>query len=309
MDKGVRNMETRQRAGGTGKRHNGARRRDRRRLLQLLSSLLLFLLVFIGRGVFPAWSRSLGDLLCADADLSAVFDRLADKATVLDDLRAMLGSTEGETKPTDGQGTGSDPAELPRVELLSDSPAHGLSALREQGMTAPAVKKTAPEPEPAPAVVTAVAQAYNADGVALPSNVSYEYYDLGLEKTVVPVNGTVTSGFEYRKSPISGKNEFHLALDIAAAEGAEIHAFADGTVRYIGESDEFGLYLMIDHANHAATFYAHCSKLLVRKGDKVSCGDTVALVGHTGNATGSHLHFTVLKDNIRLDPAYYVSPS
>ena len=120
--------------------------------------------------------------------------------------------------------------------------------------------------------------------------------------------GEITSGFDYRISPITGQREFHLALDIAAAKGTEIAAFADGVVRYIGESDDFGLYFMIDHANGVATFYAHCSKLLVRKGEFVTCGQTVALVGDTGNATGHHLHFTIEKDNIRLDPAYYVSP-
>lgn len=309
MYKGAQNLETRQRSAGAGKRSMDGQRRDRRRLLQLLSSLLLFLLVFIGRGVFPAQSQSLGTLLSSDTDFAAVFHRLGDKITLSSDLRAMLGLSEPSSKPADGQGTGADQQASPHLELLSGSPIHGLSFLQEQGMTAQAMEKPAasPEPEPTPAVVTAVAQAYNAEGVALPSNVSYEYYNLGLEKTVVPVDGTISSGFEYRKNPISGKREFHLALDIAAPEGAEIHAFADGTVRYIGESDEFGLYLMIDHANHVSTFYAHCRKLLVHKGDKVSCGDVVALVGHTGNATGSHLHFTVLKDNIRLDPAHYVS--
>ena len=171
----------------------------------------------------------------------------------------------------------------------------------------------APEAEPeaseTSAVVTAVAQAVTDDGVELPRNVSFAFYELGLSETAVPVNGPVTSTFGYRDSPVNGKYEFHLALDIGAEEGTEIGAFADGVVRYIGESDEFGQYLMIDHANNVSSFYAHCSKLLVHKGDAVSCGQTVALVGQTGNATGPHLHLTIEKDNIRLDPAYYVDPS
>ena len=72
---------------------------------------------------------------------------------------------------------------------------------------------------------------------------------------------------------------------------------------------EFGQYLKITHTNGVSSFYAHCSKLLVRKGETVTCGQTVALVGHTGMATGSHLHFTIEKDNVRLDPAYYVELS
>ena len=138
---------------------------------------------------------------------------------------------------------------------------------------------------------------------------SFAFYELGLPKTVDPVTGPVTSTFGYRDSPVNGKNEFHLALDIGAAEGTEIGAFADGVVEYIGKSDEFGLYLKISHANNVSSFYAHCSKLLVHKGDPVTCGQTVALVGDTGNAIGAHLHFTIEKDNIRLDPAYYVAKS
>ena len=61
-----------------------------------------------------------------------------------------------------------------------------------------------------------MAQAYGPTGEVLPTNVSFQYYELGLEKTVTPVMGAVTSEFGYRIGPISGKKEFHLAVDIAA---------------------------------------------------------------------------------------------
>lgn len=294
---------------------------DRRRLLQLLASLLLFLLVFIGRGVFPVQAEQWSDMLVTDTDFAEVFRRFEQELASGESLWGSLcrlaadsfGKEVSELLP-------SEPAENPdsdpiTVTLLSETELHGFSYLKEHSFAVyrdTAVTEIAdPQPTvtPEPEVVTAVAQTHNAAGEKLPSNVSYEYYELGLDQTVIPVMGTVTSGFEYRTSPISGKREFHLALDIAAAEGTEIKAFADGVVRYIGESNDFGLYLMIDHDNGVATFYAHCSKLLVRKGDVVTCGQTVALVGHTGNATGSHLHFTLLKDNIRLDPSYYVDLS
>lgn len=294
---------------------------DKRRLIQLLVSLALFLLVFIGRGAFPTQAESWKEMLTTDTDFARAFQRFGQDIAADESLWSSLGRLAvasfggeiSEPQPSDPtENAAPDPVE---VTMLNETELHGLSYLREHGF---AVYREAAEPEiavpepsvtPKPEIVTAVAQAYNAAGEKLPSNVSYERYELGLEQTVVPVMGTVTSGFEYRISPISGKREFHLALDIAAAEGTEIAAFADGVVRYIGESDDFGLYLMIDHDNGVATFYAHCSKLLVRKGDAVTCGQTVALVGHTGNATGSHLHFTILKDDIRLDPSYYVDPS
>lgn len=296
-------------------------RTDRRRLIQLLVSLSLFLLVFVGRGVFPAWAENWNEMVTADTDFAGAFqqfgqDLAGDESFWLALTRLAAASFGGEV--TEPQSAGStEPAETdpPAIVGLSETELHGFSYLRGHGFAVyrdnDARQNIVPEQEvvSVPEIVTAVAQAYNAAGEKLPSNVSYEYYELGLEQTIVPVMGTVTSGFEYRTSPITGSREFHLALDIAAAEGTEIRAFADGVVRYIGESDDFGLYLMIDHDNGVSTFYAHCSKLLVHKGDTVACGDTIALVGHTGNATGAHLHFTLLKDNIRLDPAYYVDPS
>ena len=300
------------------------RKGEQRRLIQLLVSLGLFCIVFFGRGAFSAQGEYLEQLITNDADFINAIQNfgqaIADDEPVWSALGklavASFGGTTGETE------------ELPEIEepdavtsviieRLSESRQHGLAHYREHGWreynlneTVDSAETTAAAIEsPEPEVVTAVAQAYNKNGEALPRNVSYEYYELGLERTVVPVMGEVTSGFEYRTSPITGKREFHLALDIAAAKGTEIAAFADGVVRYIGESDDFGLYLMIDHDNGVATFYAHCSELLVRKGDVVACGETVALVGNTGNATGYHLHFTIEKDNIRLDPAHYVDPS
>lgn len=105
---------------------------------------------------------------------------------------------------------------------------------------------------------------------------------------------------------MDGDYSFHNAVDIGVSKGTDILAYADGTVRYIGEDDVFGLYLKIDHANGVSTFYAHCDKLLVSKGDVVTCGQVIAKSGETGNATGPHLHFSIEKDGIRLNPAYYL---
>ena len=308
----------RRRRGGTGKRPPGGRR-DGRRLAQLVVSLTLFFLVFVGRGVFPDQIQTWREIMGTDMDfqgaVSAFLDALGSGAGFRDAVAQLGGALLGEQEN----------AELPvspkpkEIVLLTQTEKLGFAYAShagvreplpdqpEQNNSAPATQP--PEPEPSPEIVTAVAQAYTDDGVALPSNVSLAYYELGLEETAAPVQGTVTSNFGYRDSPIDGDNEFHLALDIGAAEGTPIGAFAAGTVEYIGQSDEFGLYLKIRHANNVASFYAHCSQLLVSKGDEVACGQTVALVGSTGNATGPHLHLTIEKDDIRLNPAYYVDLS
>ena len=292
---------------------------EQRRLAQLVISLVLFLAVFIGRDLYPeqigAWSEMIGsDIKVSDA--FRVFGQALNGEESFGHALKSMGLALLGDQPDPQPNITDPPVALPSVLPLKDTGRFGLDQAREYGVTAAMPVKTDPipteipipttAPSPEPEVVTAVAQAYAADGTSLPSNVSFLYYELGLEKTVVPVSGSVTSGFGYRKSPTSGKREFHLALDIAADKGTPIAAFADGVVRYIGESNEFGLYLMIDHANGVSTFYAHCSRLMVKKGESVSCGQTIALVGDTGNVTGAHLHLTILKDNIRLDPAHYV---
>lgn len=308
---------------------NGAQG-DSRRLAQLLVSLALFLLVYIGRGVFPAQIETWYDVMHSNVDFTAVFQEfgqaISDGAPVGETLEALCVRVFGG-EPERDEPVPAATAPIPDIVLLGQTSGAGRAYLSTHGVMArgrvgnaadePALPASQPpeagsseEVEPTqPPVVTAMAQEYTDDGVKLPSNVSFAYYELGLSETVVPVSGPVTSTFGYRDSPVNGKDEFHLALDIGAAEGTEIGAFADGVVAYIGESDEFGQYLKITHENNVSSFYAHCSKLLVHKGDEVTCGQTVALVGETGNATGPHLHLTIEKDNIRLDPAYYVDLS
>lgn len=304
---------------------------DQRRLAQLLVSLVLFLLVYIGRGVFPAQFEICRGIMDADIDFTAAFQEFGQAVSGGKPLGETLEALcvrvlGGEPKQKEPAPTADTPAD---VTLLSQTAGAGRAYLNSHGVMANlGIHKAVDEPPPAavtepaatssppptveptqPALETAVAQEYSDDGVKLPSNVSFAFYELGLPKTVDPVTGPVTSTFGYRDSPVNGKYEFHLALDIGSAEGTEIGAFADGVVEYIGESDEFGQYLKITHANNVSSFYAHCSRLLVRKGQTVTCGETVALVGETGNATGPHLHLTIEKDNIRLDPAYYVGLS
>ena len=125
---------------------------------------------------------------------------------------------------------------------------------------------------------------------------------------VQPLSGSITSGFGIRNDPFSGKKARHEGTDIAAAKGSEIIAAAGGTVSFVGyEEDGYGKYLKINHGNKVMTLYAHCSKILVSKGDTVTAGQTVALVGSTGQSTGNHLHFEIRIDGKAVNTMWYLN--
>ena len=138
-----------------------------------------------------------------------------------------------------------------------------------------------------------------------PDTVDETVYPMEFEH-VLPTEGTLTSAFGSRLSPTTGQPGFHYGLDIAADEGVVIGAFADGTVREVGESD-YGNYLIVDHADGFSTLYAHCSSISAAVGDEVKCGEEIARVGQTGNATGPHLHLEIWKDGAALDPSDYLT--
>lgn len=118
-----------------------------------------------------------------------------------------------------------------------------------------------------------------------------------------PTLHTITTYFEYRWG------SFHSALDISGggAYGQPILASDNGTVTAAGYSGSYGYRVIIDHANGMKTLYAHCSELLVSVGQKVEKGETIALVGSTGNSTGAHCHFEIYVNGTRVDPLPYVS--
>lgn len=140
---------------------------------------------------------------------------------------------------------------------------------------------------------------------ALPENASLEQRNLGFLHTT-PVEGTLSSSFGWREHPIDGDTRFHYGVDLAAARGSDVCAFADGTVYATGESSTLGNYIMLKHQGGYVTLYAHCSKVTATGGD-VSMGDKIAEVGATGSATGPHLHFELHDGELYLNPIYYVA--
>lgn len=117
-----------------------------------------------------------------------------------------------------------------------------------------------------------------------------------------PIKGWLTSYFGMRKSPYTGRPKFHEGLDIAANTGTPIHATADGVVARVETSPGYGKTVIIDHGYGYRTLYAHNSKNLVKRGQKIARGDKIAEVGNTGRSTGPHLHYEIQLNGVPIDP-------
>ena len=121
-----------------------------------------------------------------------------------------------------------------------------------------------------------------------------------------PVDSTapvVTSPFGLREDPFDGHLARHEGVDLAGAEGALVRAVAGGVVRRAGARGGYGSAVEIDHGDGVTTIYAHASELLVHDGERVTQGQPIARVGHTGRATGAHLHFEVRVGNTPVPPS------
>jgi murein DD-endopeptidase MepM/ murein hydrolase activator NlpD len=122
-----------------------------------------------------------------------------------------------------------------------------------------------------------------------------------------PVPGVLTSRFGWRNDPINGKRAYHRGVDIRGERGSDIKATADGTVKLASYArDGDGRYILIDHGNGFVTKYAHLKKSFVNKGDAVSRGQVIGLVGSTGRSTGPHVHYEIHYNDKIVNPTRFV---
>ena len=132
-----------------------------------------------------------------------------------------------------------------------------------------------------------------------------------LSERVYPAGRPVTSGwmssyFGRRTDPFTGKPANHKGVDFAGKSGAEVVAVADGVVTWSSNRYGYGQMVEINHGNGYATRYAHNSENLVNLGEEVRKGQTVALMGDTGRATGPNLHFEVLHKGRAVNPVKFI---
>jgi len=117
-----------------------------------------------------------------------------------------------------------------------------------------------------------------------------------------------SSGFGMRSDPFTGRSAGHNGVDMAAPKGTTIMAAADGVVIFAGYSNGFGNTVMIKHSAEITTLYGHIREggIKVSVGQSVSRGQKIAEVGSTGRSTGNHVHFTVYKNDVAVNPMPYL---
>lgn len=118
--------------------------------------------------------------------------------------------------------------------------------------------------------------------------------------------GWISSGFGVRADPFNGHQSYHEGVDIASNMGSPVLAMGDGVVTHSGEKAGYGLLVEVTHESGLVTRYAHSSAVLVRVGDRVQKGQSIALVGTSGRSTGPHLHFEVVRNGASVNPMRYL---
>jgi len=129
---------------------------------------------------------------------------------------------------------------------------------------------------------------------------------LAATPSIWPTRGWVTSGFGYRRSPFTGRKEFHKGLDIANRSGTRVTSPAAGVVAKAGWEAGYGRCITIHHGYGLSTKYAHLKKFLVKPGQPIKRGQQIAQMGSSGRSTGSHLHYEVRLNGVPVNPGRYL---
>jgi murein DD-endopeptidase MepM/ murein hydrolase activator NlpD len=147
------------------------------------------------------------------------------------------------------------------------------------------------------------------EALAAPVAVTYKNDQLSIDSgpSIFPAFGRWSDGWGTRLHPFYSRLYFHYGVDIANKLGTPIYATADGEVILTGYDREYGKLIKIRHDNGFETRYGHLYSFQVALGDKVRKGQIIALMGNTGMSTGPHLHYEVLVNGVKVNPARYLN--
>jgi murein DD-endopeptidase MepM/ murein hydrolase activator NlpD len=212
------------------------------------------------------------------------------------------GSWADEDEHADGYGAQT------MLETIDVELASHLSKMQGFGLAKQLLKALDPTPGVSADAEASALRTLGSVGVARglqPARVIEPVRDSALDVIDMP-DGHVTSAYGWRRDPINGAATFHRGIDIRAAYGQDIQAAGPGRVVSAGTQGGYGETVVIEHAGGLRTRYAHLSASLVTPGQQVAAGQAVGRAGHSGRATGTHLHFEVITaTGDRVDPAVF----
>ncbi|MBI5906089.1 MAG: M23 family metallopeptidase [Deltaproteobacteria bacterium] len=135
-----------------------------------------------------------------------------------------------------------------------------------------------------------------------------EQKDIHLSTPVgLPGAGTVSSPYGYRNHPVHEEKKFHTGVDISVPSGSRVKATANGIVSFAGWTENSGIVVVVEHGHGFSTAYAHNRKTLVRVGQRIARGETIAMSGSTGVSTGPHVHYEIWRNGRHTDPIGFLS--
>lgn len=222
--------------------------------------------------------QQLSEVMAAGDGNSAVTARM------LDELRGRSAYMGGGGQPAPVSATTQGEAQPKKTAVQPNVQAMDFGSLSPKRPSGPHASAPAPAPAPQPAETGP-----------------------GPESVSLKLLGRITSHFGLRKDPFTGQVRQHNGLDIAEPEGSPVRSAGVGKVIFSGERRGYGNLVIVDHGDGLETYYAHCSQNLVKQGETVKKGEEIAKVGHTGRATGPHLHFEVRRDGKAVNPEAFIS--
>ena len=140
----------------------------------------------------------------------------------------------------------------------------------------------------------------------LESRVAENFLLLSSTPSTWPVGGMLSSGFGWRRDPLTGQRAFHDGVDVSAAPGRPVQVTASGIIAKVLQYGGLGRAVYVAHGYGVTTVYGHLSRVLVKPGQRIDRGATVGLVGNTGRSTGYHLHYEVQLEGKAVNPLPYM---
>ena len=197
-----------------------------------------------------------------------------------------------------------------QIRLLAGLPQDSVAALlTEHPADSSVIQRAGLASHPSLEILIRRANSLAASFAEVSDTLSQHAERLSHIPSIMPTAGWLSSAFSRsRFHPILHIARPHEGIDVSAPMGAPIVAPAAGTVTMVTVQTGYGNVLEIDHGDGIVTKYAHCSRIVVRVGQRVKRGQVIANVGNTGLSTGPHLHYEIHVNGKVVDPLTYVLP-